>query len=46
MSKPVAPAFTSTDEELGMMVERFAETMAHMTSKVEKTLADAAASRQ
>ncbi|MEA2656234.1 MAG: hypothetical protein QOI23_1599 [Chloroflexota bacterium] len=44
----LAPAFTSTDEELAMMIERFAETMKHMTSKVEKTLsgAGAAASRQ
>jgi adenosylmethionine-8-amino-7-oxononanoate aminotransferase len=42
----LAPAFTSTDEELAMMIERFAETMAHMASKIEKTLAGAAASRQ
>jgi adenosylmethionine-8-amino-7-oxononanoate aminotransferase len=44
----LAPAFTSTDEELAMMIERFAETMKHMTSKVEKALsgAGAAASRQ
>jgi adenosylmethionine-8-amino-7-oxononanoate aminotransferase len=42
----LAPAFTSTDEELGMMIERFSETMAHMTSKVEKLFAGAVASRQ
>jgi adenosylmethionine-8-amino-7-oxononanoate aminotransferase len=42
----LAPAFTSTDEELAMMVERFAETMTHMTGKIEKTLNGAAASRQ
>jgi hypothetical protein len=29
-----------------MMIERFAETMAHMTSKIEKMLSGAAASRQ
>jgi adenosylmethionine-8-amino-7-oxononanoate aminotransferase len=34
----LAPAFTSTDEELAMMVERFAETMAHMASKIERAL--------
>jgi adenosylmethionine-8-amino-7-oxononanoate aminotransferase len=34
----LAPAFTSTDEELAKMVERFAETMAHMASKIEKAL--------
>jgi adenosylmethionine-8-amino-7-oxononanoate aminotransferase len=44
----LAPAFTSSDEELAMMIERFSETMAHMTSKIEKKLAGAgaAASRQ
>jgi len=42
----LAPAFTSTDEELAMMIERFAETMGHMTSKIEKSLSGAAASRQ
>ena len=44
----LAPAFTSTEEELAMMMERFAETMDHMTHKIEKTLsgAGAAASRQ
>ena len=44
----LAPAFTSTDEELAMMIERFSETMEHMTHKVEKMLsgATAAASRQ
>lgn len=39
----LAPAFTSADEELAMMVERFAETMDHMTHKVEKLLAGNAA---
>jgi hypothetical protein len=29
-----------------MMIERFSETMAHMTSKLEKTLSGSAASRQ
>jgi adenosylmethionine-8-amino-7-oxononanoate aminotransferase len=42
----LAPAFTSTDQELTMMIERFGETMAHMASKIEKTLSGAAASRQ
>ena len=44
----LAPAFTSTDDELAMMLERFSETMTHMTSKIEKALsgAGAAASRQ
>jgi adenosylmethionine-8-amino-7-oxononanoate aminotransferase len=35
----LAPAFTSTDAELAMMLERFAETMAHMARKIEKLLA-------
>jgi len=34
----LAPAFTSTDAELAMMLERFAETMAHMAGKIEKLL--------
>ncbi|HVD47494.1 MAG TPA: aminotransferase class III-fold pyridoxal phosphate-dependent enzyme [Candidatus Limnocylindria bacterium] len=44
----LAPAFTSTDEELALMIERFSETVAHMTHKIEKMLsgAGAAASRQ
>jgi adenosylmethionine-8-amino-7-oxononanoate aminotransferase len=42
----LAPAFTSSDEELAMMVERFAETMKPMASKIEKALNGAAASRQ
>jgi len=44
----LAPAFTSSDEELAMMVERFAETMAHMAHKVEKALGgnSAGASRE
>ena len=42
----IAPAFTSTDQELAMIIERFTETMAHMTSKIEKKLGGAAASRQ
>jgi adenosylmethionine-8-amino-7-oxononanoate aminotransferase len=44
----LAPAFTSTDEELAMMIERFAETMDHMARKIEKMLSGAgtAASRQ
>jgi adenosylmethionine-8-amino-7-oxononanoate aminotransferase len=39
----LAPAFTSTDEELMMMIERFSETMDHMTHKVGKLLAGNAA---
>jgi adenosylmethionine-8-amino-7-oxononanoate aminotransferase len=35
----LAPAFTSTDEELGMMIDRFSETMVHMAGKIEKALA-------
>ena len=44
----LAPAFTSTDEELALMIERFSETVAHMTHKIEKMLTGAgtAASRQ
>jgi adenosylmethionine-8-amino-7-oxononanoate aminotransferase len=44
----LAPALTSTDEELAVMIERFAETMDHMARKIEKMLsgAGAAASRQ
>jgi adenosylmethionine-8-amino-7-oxononanoate aminotransferase len=44
----LAPAFTSTDEELAMMIERFSETMDHMAHKIEKTLAEtpAGAARQ
>jgi adenosylmethionine-8-amino-7-oxononanoate aminotransferase len=42
----LAPAFTSTDEELAMMVERFSETMAHMAIKTEKELAGAGTGRQ
>jgi glutamine synthetase len=34
----LAPAYTSTDEELAMMVERFAETMADVASSLEKAL--------
>jgi adenosylmethionine-8-amino-7-oxononanoate aminotransferase len=36
----LAPAFTSTDEELAMMIERFSETMAHMAHKIAKALAE------
>jgi adenosylmethionine-8-amino-7-oxononanoate aminotransferase len=39
----LAPAFTSTDEELAMMLERFSETMDHMAHKIAKALAGAAA---
>lgn len=39
----LAPAFTSTDEELAMMIERFSETMTHMTSKIGKALSGAGA---
>jgi adenosylmethionine-8-amino-7-oxononanoate aminotransferase len=39
----LAPAFTSTDEELAMMLERFSETMEHMAGKIGKTLAGAGA---
>ena len=35
----LAPAFTSTDEELAMMLERFVETMEHMAGKIAKALA-------
>ena len=42
----LAPAFTSTDGELAMMIERFSETLAHMASKTEKALAGAGAGRQ
>jgi adenosylmethionine-8-amino-7-oxononanoate aminotransferase len=36
----LAPAFTSTDEELAMMMERFSETMEHMAHKIGKALAE------
>jgi adenosylmethionine-8-amino-7-oxononanoate aminotransferase len=39
----LAPAFTSTDAELAMMLERYGETMAHMAQKIEKKLAGAPA---
>jgi adenosylmethionine-8-amino-7-oxononanoate aminotransferase len=39
----LAPAFTSTDDELAMMLERFAETIAHMANKIEKALTGNAA---
>jgi adenosylmethionine-8-amino-7-oxononanoate aminotransferase len=39
----LAPAFTSTDEELAMMLERFSETMEHMAGKIGKELAGAGA---
>jgi adenosylmethionine-8-amino-7-oxononanoate aminotransferase len=39
----LAPAFTSTDEELAMIMERFSETMDHMAHKIAKALAEAPA---
>jgi adenosylmethionine-8-amino-7-oxononanoate aminotransferase len=34
----LAPAYTSTDEELGEMVERLAETIADVDAEVKRTL--------
>jgi adenosylmethionine-8-amino-7-oxononanoate aminotransferase len=39
----LAPALTATDEELGMMLERFSETMSHVASKIGKALSETGA---
>jgi hypothetical protein len=36
----LAPAFTSTDDELTMMIERFGETMTHVTTEIAKQLSE------